>query len=484
MGDDKNELGPLTPSSAYAAMTPGWAMIETLLGGTAAMRGAGREYLPQYPEETDAAYRCRLQRATLFNMTELTLEGLVGKPFGEPVGAGEDVPEAVQALLEDVDLQGNALEVFARNWFRDGLAKGLSHVLVDFPPAVAEAEGAAGVTLADERAAGRRPYFVHVRPENLVFLSAETVNGREVLTQARIVETVVRSEGWDEVCETRVRVLYPDRWEVWEFVKTSANSDKGEWRKTSEGVNTLGFIPLVTFYSNRTGLGMSKPPLLDLAYLNVSHWQSASDQRNVLTVARFPILAASGALPDGDDGKIVIGPNKWLHMTDPTGRFYYVEHTGAAIAAGRQDLQDLEAQMASYGAEFLRTRPGNPTATARALDSAEAVSPLQAMVSAFKDAAEQALLYMAKWLDPKATTGGTLAISTNFSAAWAGATEEISALVKARSMREISRAAFLSELKRRKILADDYDSEADAAQLSTEAPDAGGMFPAGEATEE
>src|SRR5690606_23373074 len=142
----------------------------------------------------------------------------------------------------------------------------------------------------------------------------------------------------------------------------------------------------------RTGLMECKPPLADLAHLNVEHWQSKSDQRNVLTVSRFPILAAAGVPADQ---KVTIGPNNFLTTDDVQGKWYYVEHTGAAIAAGQTDLESLEDQMATYGAEYMRKRPGDETATGRALDSAESSSYLAATVRDFQDCVELAMQYTA-----------------------------------------------------------------------------------------
>ena len=115
----------------------------------------------------------------------------------------------------------------------------------------------------------------------------------------------------------------------------------------------MPYIPLVTFYSQRSGLMLAKPPLLDLVNMNISHWQSQSDQTAVLTVARFPMLASSGMM---DEDEVVVGPNQWLATRDPAGRVYYVEHSGKAIASGRADLLDLEEKMAKYGAELMRVR--------------------------------------------------------------------------------------------------------------------------------
>src|SRR5690606_28345549 len=137
-----------------------------------------------------------------------------------------------------------------------------------------------------------------------------------------------------------------------------------------------------------------------LAYLNICHWQSSSDQRNVLTVTRFPMLAISGALKENPDGSapINVGPHSYLQMDDPQGKFYFVEHTGAAMSAGRQDLEDLKEEMASYGAEFMKKRPANEGVVARALDSAESLSALQVWVIDFRDALERLLRLTAKWL--------------------------------------------------------------------------------------
>lgn len=205
-----------------------------------------------------------------------------------------------------------------------------------------------------------------------------------------------------------------------------------------------------------------KPPLLDLAHLNVTHWQSTSDQRHILTVARFPILACEGASEEDGD-TITIGPNKILYGQ---GKFHYIEHTGASIEAGRNDLKDLEEKMAGYGAEFLKQRPGTATATARALDSAEASSDLAQMVGVFQDAIAQCLDITADWMR-LTEGGGTIDLNKDF-----GLTEEdtakLAAVEKARERRDISRKAYLNVLKLSGALPEDYDADADWADIQEE----------------
>lgn len=464
---EKDPKSPATTSGAYDLMFPRWRLIETLLGGTEAMREAGELYLPRHQEETDKGYQERLASAVLLNMVERTLDTLSGKPFSEPIRLNEDVPQVIkEIILPDVDLQGNNLDVFARQWFREGLAKAFCHVLVDTPRPAPREDGKPR-TLEDDRREGLRPYWVLIKPENLIFARAEVVNGVEVLQHLRIVEHYAEQDGFAEVYRRRIRVLEPGLVQLWE----PAEKQKEEWVLVEEWETGLNYIPLVTFYASRQGFMLGKPPLLDLAHLNVAHWQSASDQRHILTVSRFPILACSGATGEDSD-PVVVGPNKVLYNPDPAGRFYYVEHTGQAIAAGRADLQDLEEQMANYGAEFLKRRPGNQTATARALDSAEAVSSLSAMVGVFEDALAQALDITADWLR-LGQGGGTVELVKDYKLEETD-TSGLQALQAARERRDISRKTYLNALRLRGVLPEDFDAEEDWEELMEEVSEATG----------
>lgn len=57
-------------SNLVESMWPDWCMIETLRGGTRAMRNASKAYLPQWPAEDDESYRARLNSSFLFNATD------------------------------------------------------------------------------------------------------------------------------------------------------------------------------------------------------------------------------------------------------------------------------------------------------------------------------------------------------------------------------------------------------------------------------
>ncbi len=209
---------------------------------------------------------------------------------------------------------------------------------------------------------------------------------------------------------------------------------------------------------------MAKPPLEDLAFLNIRHWQSMSDQINVLTVARFPMLAVAGAT-DQSGTAMAIGPRQLLATKDPNGRFYYVEHTGKSIDAGWAELSKLEEDMEAYGATFLKKDPGNETATGRALDSAESVTPLQDMIHRFMDSVNNALRMHAAWLDQE--EGGTVTILNDFGPEDADKFG-LDFLKSLRKDKDISRKAVIKEAIRLGALSDEYDVDEDFEQLKLE----------------
>ncbi len=425
---------PSIPSAAHVRMAAAWELPRALMGGTTTMRLHAGRYLPRHPAESGKHYYARLQRTVLRNFFRRTVQTLVGKVFARPIVLGDDVPPRLRALMEDVDLTGRHLQVFARDVFEDALVCGLSHVLVDYP------RMAGGQTLADELAGGARPYAVHIRADQVIGWRTEDEGGRPVLAQLRIRETASTDDGaFGERPLQRVRVLEPGAWTLWQ------QGDDGAWTVVDSGHTSLPFIPLVTVYTARTGFLIAEPPLEDLAWLNLEHWQIRSDQRNALNVTSFPILAAAGW--SSDDGQVEFGPNKFLTTADAQGRFYYVESGGAHLAAGRAELEALEEAMRLFGLQFELGR-AEATATGRLIDAAEAAAPLQAWALGLADAIEQMLAFFARWegLDD----GGSVHLAADATPTDQAA---LDALLKARAAGDIGRDQLLAELRRRGVLA-------------------------------
>lgn len=391
-----------TKTKPVLAMEPDWELARALLGGTRAMRAAGEAMLPKWPNEDKDAYKCRLATAVLFPAYKRTVETLTGKPFSKPVTIGDDVPAQIKTWLEDADLQGRNLDMFAADVMEMGLGYGLGGILVDYPDASKVERTASGViTKAAEKAAGLRPYLIQIFPTQLLGWRAQRVNGAWMLAQLRLMESVEEEQGEFGAAEVpQVRVLTPGAWATYRKSKEK----ESEWVLYESGATTLDIIPFVPVYGQRTGFMMGKPPLVELAHMNVKHWQSQSDQDTILHVARVPILTVIGAEAKYDkDGiaipfKLTVGASAAVDLPRDAD-MKYVEHSGAAIEAGKVSLDDLKEEMRQAGAELLVIKPGTVTATQHANENAVGMCALQRIAKGLEDALDQALQIMAKWVN-------------------------------------------------------------------------------------
>lgn len=378
------------PTPAVLAMQPDLEKVDALMGGTAAMRAAGAKYLPKWPMEQADSYDFRLKTSTLFNAFARTVDNMTGKPFSEDM-TWTDIDPLIEQWFENIDLAGRSFQSFAKEVFCRGICDGLTHVFVDCQVAVDKDGNAIHKTQAEEQRAGVRPYLVSIRQSQILGWMSQIAGGKEVLTQLRYLEVVQEPDGdFGVKAVNQVRVLLPGEWRTYR-----ENADKTAWVETDRGVTTVDFIPVVTYYARRTGFMTGKSPLIDLADLNIKHWQSSSDQDSILHVARVPILAIIGV---EDSSKIEIGAKAAL-MLPIDGDAKYVEHKGEAIGAGRDSLKDLEGQMESMGAELLTKSIVAKTATEDVIDASSATCQLAAMVQSLEGALDQIVDMMAAWVN-------------------------------------------------------------------------------------
>ncbi|MCB1745188.1 MAG: DUF4055 domain-containing protein, partial [Gammaproteobacteria bacterium] len=388
---------------------------------------------------------------------------MTGRVFTKPIVLADDVPQEIADFAENIDLAGRHINVFARDVFYDALQTGVGYILVDMPIAPKQAKPR---TRAESKAAGLRPYLVYLTVEQLIGWKSEMIGGVETLTQVRIREFVTEPDGdFHETHVEQIRVLEPGKWTI--YRKRAGGSNIAvEWIEYESGATSLKKITLVPVYLNRTGFMTGAPPLADLADLNVAHWQSSSDQRNILHVARVPILVGSG-FEEAD--QIAVGASSMIRTTNPSATLKYVEHSGAAIGAGRDELKDLEFQMQAQGLQLLVPQPGSQTATGEIRDDVKERSQLATMAAALQDVLEVALGYMAEFIG-ESRGGGSVAINSDFGVSPVG---DFTMLLNAVNSDQISRTTFWREAMRRGVLADDFDPDIEAALLDEQAPKLG-----------
>lgn len=437
-------------------------IIDDLLGGTLSMRAAGKTYLFQMPLEDNEAYKNRLGRSTLYPALKETLSQMCGRVFYSPINVSNVNEMIVSDIFQDVDTEGNNLDVFASQWFYSALAYGVSFVLVDYT----KVESAH--TKAEEKALGARPYLIHIKPQDVLGIKYEKRNGKIAISQFRYREYINEDDG---EFGTR-KVIQINVCEPGKVTKYRPNLDSGKGKELylkTESVEVkangqpLDFIPVIPFITKKSGhFALGEPPLMELANLNIKHWQSQSDQDNLLNIARVPLLVRIGVT---DDSVVRIGGS----VVDlPTGAvLHYVEHSGTAIEAGQKSLNELESQMRVAGAKLLEKADMAMTDSQARDERDKEISVLRLYANRFEDALDQTIEYVGLWLGIKKEDVGNVEISGNIDGNL-DPNASMDSVIKLQSAGIISKQTTFEEAKRRGLISDNVTWEDEQARTDGE----------------
>jgi hypothetical protein len=442
------------------------------------MREARDQWLRRQEKETPEDYNARLHNSYLFPGYRDSVDKITSKPFGRMVEltGSEDnqapirerLPEQLRDLETNTDGDGTSLTELARDLLEIAINHGLAHVWVDYP----QVEG--GITLAEQRNRGIMPRLLPIRPSSLIGWQAAKEDGKDVLTQVRIHETVQEPQGdYDTVDIEQVRVLAAGdtegAWQVWRKVKDT-------WELHEAGTyQPVADVPIVTGYLARQAFMQGTPVLEDLAWLNIEHWQSASDQRGILRFARSGLIFGRGITEeDRKNQKLLLGPGAVYWATSPEARMEILEHSGKAIEAGAQDLEKIEARMKQLGLQPFYRQSGTTTATETVIDERRTETELQSWIKIIEKLLVDAYKLAAKWVGEELPEDFGVDIYSQFSTDLTSE-RDLDYLTKARVSGNLDRRTYLTEFQRRRVLSEDADVDVILEAIETEGPDLAGI---------
>ena len=379
---------PFTRTRAVMDMVKGWEIMKAVTNGTEYLRDNSEAFLPLEPREDYTAYLSRVNRAVFSPYTQRLIRAATGLIMRKPITLIGD-SYWTDVFAKDVDGCGSDLDEYARRVLICSLTYGQSHILVDYPAPTG------ALSLAEERAQNRRPYWIEIDPTNIYGWRLDREVNYGSIIQVRIAEkAVVPSGEFGEQVFDQVRVIEPGKYRVYRKVSPkkdlinledsnySGNFDGPDNEKDYElvdsGAFSLGEVPLVSVYSGKTDTLASKPPLLDIAYLNLAHFQRQADLIHSLHVASQPMLVLEGWDDQTKDMSISVN---YAMATQPGNKVYYVEPASSAFEAQTNEIQELQVQMATLGISTLSQQKFvAESADARRLDRVDTNSMLS-MVS-------------------------------------------------------------------------------------------------------
>ena len=425
---------PFVRSLDVIAMMEDWQTMAAVTRGTSYIRDLHETYLPQEPREDDEAYETRIERSVLSPYTSRLIETAAGAILRKPIHIEGD--DYWLELSDNIDGLGSNINEYARRALVSSLTYGHSAILIDYPAA------SGALNLAEERALGRRPYFIHIdAPQIWGWRQATTMPGSP-LTQVRIHEYTTRplNDFGEEQIE-QMRVIYPGRYDLY-----TLGQDMVEFSET--GDYSLDEIPVVPIYSNRRGMLRSLPPLLDIANLNLTHYQRQADLIHALHIAAMPTLVLEGW--DDTTGAATMGVNYAIAM-QPGNKAYYVQADATSFNAQMEELKSLEGQMSSLGVtKLFGQKFVAESAEAKRIDQAQSNSVLSIISQELESALNQAFAFASRYVN---IAPPTVRIDRDFDY-YRLIGQDVSVLAQLNETGKISDTMLLEILRRGEILPD------------------------------
>lgn len=466
----KNDVS--ATSLAYDEMALDWDLLHDLLGHTRAMIKAATKWLPKEDKETIPNYQSRLKRSVLYEAFADTIDKGSAAPFSQPITMNGELPVELKPIEKNTDGTGKTLQQLGHEWFDAAETYGISHMLIDFP------QTGGGLNRAEEENLGVMPRFVHIKPTNLLaWATRPGPTGEPILTEIRVLEISVEriDNSFVEQEVLRIRIYREKDWELWELKMVDGKAHQ-EWQRVTEStLHSFGSIPLVTLYFKRKGFMIGDPPFMKIANLNKTHWQSSSDQRNILRMSRFGLLFAAGFTTEELKKGLTVGPNSLVSTTasKQDADLKYVESEGKAIGAGKEDLENLEAEMEALGTQILlKQRSGDIKATGQAIAEAKQQATIKSWAGDTGEGLTRCYQMAAQWMKVTLPDDFKVVIYDDFTIGFAGS-KDIDSLLKMNVAGKITLVTFLREAQRRGFLSDNVNPEDEAKAVEVQDQDGG-----------
>lgn len=482
MHDNNNEIELRFPNSLnlpdsrdpfYDVMHPRWDKIRTILKGTQAMRDAGTKYTPKFEEETDAVYKRRLQKTHLTNVTADSVENAVSKVFSKPlsIDSANSLDEYTN-WSEDIDRSGNNLNEFAEECFYDTIADGVGYILADNPP-----ENGGDLSIEQKRQLGLRPYLIFIDACSMLSFRYGKRKGSRVPVYMRYILSDYRYDDRQTPIEIKTvhEIQAGDEGELG-FFRTYSQEKGGQWVVENQGNYPFDQVTCVRVCfgkNHERNREVITPPFLDLAETNIAHWNSQSDQINILEHSRFAMYHFKGVdRPVDENGApaaVSFGPNSVFFSAPGTDSA--IDTTTLPVDGLVQGWTDLDRkidEMKMMGLDPLTpSNSGALTASERVLDEAKSNSALQNWAIRFGKSIELAFQYMGLWENLKNPTRVSINVNTEF-----GVTEkeinEIRFLREMQSLGQLSLQTLLEETKNRQVFDETFDTIKELERIAEE----------------
>ena len=355
---------------------------------------AAQRYLPKPEGASEAQYSnyvCRAKFLNFTGQTKISMNGRIWRKAPErelppTLERLNDAGEVIEGITSDITMSGQSLDDFAKEVTGEVLALGRHIVVPSF-----------------SREAGRS-YLRGYAAERVINWGEEFINGVNKLTFVVLEETFDKGSGdaFDPELETAYHVMgLVSREILSEFgdlrgeqsteipldlqnVPFGKGRDlvlvsgrlvqKGEGQGFQPEPNappavvpkllgeTMDEIPIVFFGPSSLKPDVEKSHLLDLARLNIHHYQRTADHSNFLYRSAYLVPWFTGLSENEKkqilSGELKMGSSGWV-FTSKEAKVGQIETTGDALSEHRAAMDDDKDEMHALGAKFSKDEGGS-----------------------------------------------------------------------------------------------------------------------------
>lgn len=323
-----------------------WQLMRDALAGEVAKE----KYVPKLSDQEAEEYKAYVGRAEFYNATARTQVALTGLLFAKPPKV--ELPEALKTIGENISLDDDSLEALAKNIADECLSVGRCGVLVDLP----SVEKSDYSKLEAERL-NLRAYATLYKAENIINWRTTKINGSNVTSLVVLAETYAEptNDEFVEKIKTRYRVL--DLHDGYYRQRVFSETKAGNFEVISEiypsaNGQKLEYLPFTFFNVNDLKTAVEKPPLLDLAKVNISHFRSEVDLEHGTHFTALPTPYVTGYQGESSE-KLKIGSTAVWVINDPSAKVGFLEFSGAGLSTLENRIAVKEKRMSILGARLL-----------------------------------------------------------------------------------------------------------------------------------
>ena len=327
--------------------------IRMVFEGDKAVKANAKTHFPPNEGVSDKTYDAIIQRSVFENFTEATAKGISGLIFAkEPTIS---LPASLELLKDNIDMDDNTIVDLSQNIVNELIEVGRCGLLIDVPNIDTK-----GMSKPQTDALNIRAFTKLYKSETIINWRYESINSVNKLTLLVLHEVY---EDWTDDFTAE----YKNRYRVYKLINNVCNvavyeeKDKTfiatmEFKPVMANRKTINYIPFIPLTYKDISIIPVKPPLMDIANINLNYYGVAVERRNVIHFVGNPFFMGSGINTRDDKGNaltITLGSSIAQIFQEPNADMKIVETQGTGLAFNESYLNDCKSTMAALGARLL-----------------------------------------------------------------------------------------------------------------------------------